>query len=203
MTDTIHASRRAGSLGPRDAARARGQPALPVRRDSEALFLTQSYVYASAEQAEERFKSEARLHLQPLRQPDGRHVRGAHAAAGRRARPRAPPPPAWRPSPPRCCASSRPATTSSRRAPCSARAATWCEDLCPRFGIASTLVDGRDTRRLAARHAPQHQGVVLRDAGQPDARPRRHRRRLARSRTRPARWSSSTTCSPRRCCRSR
>ena len=50
---------------------------------SEALFLTQSYVYDSAEQAEERFKSEAGLHLQPLRQPDRRHVRGAHAAAGR------------------------------------------------------------------------------------------------------------------------
>jgi O-succinylhomoserine sulfhydrylase len=53
---------------------------------SEALFLTQSYVYASAEQAEERFKSEAGFHLQPLRQPHGRHVRGAHAAAGRRRR---------------------------------------------------------------------------------------------------------------------
>ena len=34
------------------------------------------------------------------------------------------------------------------------------------------------------RRAAQHQGVLLRDAGQPDARPRRHRRRVARSRTR-------------------
>ena len=56
---------------------------------------------------------------------------------------------------------------------------------------------------LAARRAAQHQGVLLRDAGQPDARPGRHRRRVARSRTQPARWSSSTTCSPRPCCRSR
>ena len=30
---------------------------------SEAIFLTQSYVYASAEQAEARFKNEDRLYL--------------------------------------------------------------------------------------------------------------------------------------------
>jgi Cys/Met metabolism PLP-dependent enzyme len=51
---------------------------------SEALFLTQGYVYASAEQAEERFKSEA-----------GGFIYSRYAN----------PPPAWRLFPRPCCAS--------------------------------------------------------------------------------------------------
>ena len=53
---------------------------------SEAMFLTQGFVYASAEQAEARFKNEdPGFQYTPLRQSDRRHVRGARAAArGRR-----------------------------------------------------------------------------------------------------------------------
>ena len=58
-------------------------------------------------------------------------------------------------------------------------------------------------RRMAARHAPQHQGGVLRDAGQPDARPRRHRRRVGDRARRGRAASWSTTCSRRPSCRSR
>ena len=55
--------------------------------NSEAIFLTQGYVYDSAEAAADRFKGEdSRLHLFALRQPDGRHVRGAHAPPRRRRR---------------------------------------------------------------------------------------------------------------------
>ena len=52
---------------------------------SEALFLTQGHVYESAEQCEARFKGdESGLHLRPLLEPDGRHVRGPHGGARRR-----------------------------------------------------------------------------------------------------------------------
>ena len=111
---------------------------------SEALYLTQSYVYASAEQAEERFKSEAGLHLQPLCQSDGRHVRGAHAAAGGRAGRARHGHRHGRGHRPRCCATSRPATTSSPARALFGSCRYVVEDLCPRYGIASTLIDGRD-----------------------------------------------------------
>ena len=56
----------------------------------------------------------------------------------------APPPPAWPPSPPRCSASSRAGdhVVAARALFGSCRYVV--EDLCPRYGIASTLVDGRD-----------------------------------------------------------
>ena len=180
MTDTPPPADRASSgLEPRDAARARRHHALRLRRDLRGavphpeLRLRQRRAGRGALQERGR-----RLHLQPLRQPHRRHVRGAHAAAGGRARRRAPPPPAWPPSPPRCCATSRPATTSSPRAPCSARAATWWRTCCPRFGIASTLVDGRDLDAWRAAVRPNTQAVFFETPANPDPRPGRHRRRV-------------------------
>ena len=91
---------------------------------SEAMFLTQGFVYDSAEAAEARFKGdEPGFIYSRYANPDRRHVRKAHVRArrrrgrarhrlrhgGRRRR--------------RCCARSRPATMSSPRARCSARAA--------------------------------------------------------------------------------
>ena len=77
------------------------------------------------------------------------------------------------------------------------------EELCPRFGIASTLVDGRDLQAWARRHATQHQG-------RSSSRRPPIRRSIwstsppsPRSPTRPARGWSSTTCLPRRSCKSR
>jgi O-succinylhomoserine sulfhydrylase len=111
---------------------------------SEAMFLTQSYVYASAEQAEERFKSEAGYIYSRYANPTVamfeermRLLEGAQAA--------------------RATATGMAAVTSSLL--CFLRAGDHVvaaralfgscryvvEDLCPRFGIASTLVDGRDT----------------------------------------------------------
>ena len=52
---------------------------------SEALFLTQGFVYDTMETAEARFKGDdAGLHLFALRQSDRRDVRAAHGAARRR-----------------------------------------------------------------------------------------------------------------------
>ena len=49
---------------------------------SEALFLTQGYLYDTMEEAEARFKGEqAGLHLFALRQSDGGDVRAPHGAA--------------------------------------------------------------------------------------------------------------------------
>ena len=111
---------------------------------SEAIFLTQSYVYASAEQAEERFKSEAGYIYSRYANPTVamfeermRLLEGAGAA--------------------RATATGMAAVTSSLL--CFLKAGDHMvaaralfgscryvvEDLCPRFGIASTLVDGRDT----------------------------------------------------------
>ncbi len=77
------------------------------------------------------------------------------------------------------------------------------QELCPRFGITCTLVDGRDTGAWQRAVKPNTQA--------PSSSRRRPTRRSIsstsppspRSRTAPARSSSSTTCSPRRCCRSR
>jgi len=110
---------------------------------SEAMFLTQSYVYASAEQAEERFKSEAGYIYSRYANPTVamfeermRLLEGAEAA--------------------RATATGMAAVTASLL--CYLKAGDHVvagralfgscryvvEDLCPRFGIASTLVDGRD-----------------------------------------------------------
>jgi O-succinylhomoserine sulfhydrylase len=110
---------------------------------SEALYLTQSYVYASAEQAEERFKSEAGFIYSRYANPTVamfeermRLLEGAEAA--------------------RATATGMAAVTSALL--CYLKSGDHIvagralfgscryvvEDLCPRYGIASTLVDGRD-----------------------------------------------------------
>jgi O-succinylhomoserine sulfhydrylase len=112
---------------------------------SEALFLTQSYVYASAEQAEERFKTEGGFIYSRYANPTVamfeermRLLEGAGAA--------------------RATATGMAAVTSSLL--CFLKAGDHVvaaralfgscryvvEDLCPRFGISSTLVDGRDLK---------------------------------------------------------
>jgi len=112
---------------------------------SEALFLTQSYVYASAEQAEERFKSEGGFIYSRYANPTVsmfeermRLLEGAGAA--------------------RATATGMAAVTSALL--CFLKAGDHVvaaralfgscryvvDDLCPRFGIASTLVDGRDIK---------------------------------------------------------
>ena len=73
------------------------------------------------------------------------------------------------------------------------------EELLPRFGIASTLVDGTRPRPVAeGGEEGQDQGLLPGEPDQPDARRDRHRRPSPRSPTRRARGSSSTTSSPRR-----
>jgi O-succinylhomoserine sulfhydrylase len=115
---------------------------------SEALFATQSYVYQSAEQAEERFKSEAGFIYSRYANPTVamfeermRLLEGAEAA--------------------RATATGMAAVTAALL--CFLKAGDHLvaaralfgscryvvEDLCPRFGIASTLVDGRDTQAWA------------------------------------------------------
>ena len=65
---------------------------------SEALFLTQGYLYDTMELAEARFKGdEPGLHLFAFRQSDGGDVRAADGAASRAPRRRARPRAAWRP----------------------------------------------------------------------------------------------------------
>ena len=112
---------------------------------SEALYLTQSYVYASAEQAEERFKSEGGFIYSRYANPTVamfeermRLLEGAGAA--------------------RATATGMAAVTSSLL--CFLKAGDHVvagralfgscryvvEELCPRYGIASTLIDGRDIK---------------------------------------------------------
>ena len=111
---------------------------------SEALFLTQSYIYASAEQAEARFKDEDPGYIYSrfsnptvaMFEERMRLLEGAEAA--------------------RATATGMAAVTSALLSYLSAgdhivaaRALFGScryvvEDLCPRFGIACTLIDGRD-----------------------------------------------------------
>src|SRR5262245_58370106 len=110
---------------------------------SEAMFVTQSYVYETAEQAEERFNSEAGFIYSRYANPTvamfEERMRLLEAAEAARA-----------------TATGMAAVTASLL--CFLRAGDHLvaaralfgscryvvEDLCPRFGIASTLVDGRD-----------------------------------------------------------
>jgi len=115
---------------------------------SEAVFVTQSYVYQSAEEAEERFKSEAGFIYSRYANPTVamfeermRLLEGAEAA--------------------RATATGMAAVTASLL--CFLKAGDHLvaaralfgscryvvEELCPRFGIASTLIDGRDTAAWA------------------------------------------------------
>ncbi len=64
---------------------------------SEALFLTQGYVYDNAAQAEARFKGEdAGLSIFALLQSDGGACSRRAWPPSKAPRPPAPPPPAWR-----------------------------------------------------------------------------------------------------------
>ena len=114
-------------------------------------------------------------------------------------RPRARPRPAWRRSPPRCSAQLKAGdhVVAARALFGSCRYVV--EDFLPRYGIASTLVDGTDLDAVEERGAAEHQGLLPRKPDQSDARGDRHRRRGEdRACGRRAR-SSSTTSSRRRC----
>ncbi len=145
---------------------------------SEAMFLTQGFVYASAEQAEARFKNEdpgyqysrfgnptvamfeERMRLlegaedarATATRHGGRHRRAAVVPQGRR--------------------SCRRGARHVRLLPLHRR------DAVPALRHHVDADRRPRSRRLAGCRAAQHQAVLLRDAGQPDARARRHRRRL-------------------------
>lgn len=133
---------------------------------SEALFLTQSYVYASAEQAEERFKTEGGFIYSRYANPTVamfeermRLLEGAGAA--------------------RATATGMAAVTSSLL--CFLKAGDHIvaaralfgscryvvEDLCPRFGISSTLVDGRDIKAWEGAMRPNTKAVFFETPANP------------------------------------
>jgi O-succinylhomoserine sulfhydrylase len=126
----------------------------PFGETSEALYLTQSYVYTSAEQAEARFKDEDPGYIYSrfsnptvgMFEERMRLLEGAEAA--------------------RATATGMAAVTSALLSYLSAgdhvvaaRALFGScryvvEDLCPRFGIACTLIDGRDVNAWEAAVKP-------------------------------------------------
>jgi O-succinylhomoserine sulfhydrylase len=134
---------------------------------SEALFLTQSYVYDSAEQAEERFKSEQggfiySRYANPtvaMFEERMRLLEGAEAA--------------------RATATGMAAVTAALL--CFLRAGDHIvggrsmfgscryvvDDLCPRLGIASTVVDGRDIDAWAKAMRPNTRAVFFETPSNP------------------------------------
>ena len=172
---------------------------------SEAMFLTQGFVYDSAEAAEARFKGEEPGFIYSrYANPTVDMFEKRMCAAGRRRGRRAPRRPAWRRSPRRssaCCEGRRPRRGGAR--------AVRLVPLGDR-DLAAALRHRVDAGR---RHRPRGTGkrrcrpntkaVLPGEPDQPDARGDRHRRRRRRSPMRSARGSSSTTSSPRRCSRSR
>ena len=133
---------------------------------SEAIFVTQSYVYESAEQAEERFKSEAGFIYSRYANPTVamfeerlRLLEGAEAA--------------------RATATGMAAVTAALL--CFLKAGDHLvaaralfgscryvvEELCPRFGIASTLVDGRDLQAWAGAMRPNTKAVFFETPANP------------------------------------
>jgi len=133
---------------------------------SEAMFVTQSYVYETAEQAEERFKSEAGFIYSRYANPTvamfEERMRLLEAAEAARA-----------------TATGMAAVTASLL--CFLKAGDHLvaaralfgscryvvEDLCPRFGIASTLVDGRDLDAWARAMRPNTRAVFFETPANP------------------------------------
>ena len=165
---------------------------------SEALFLTQGYLYDTMEMAEARFKGDepgfiySRFANPTVAMFEHRMalLEGAEAA--------------------RATASGMAAVTASLMGQVkagdhvvAARALFGSclyvvEDLLPRFGVESTLVDGTDLDAWRAAMRPNTKTAFLEIADQPDARDHRHRRRRRhRPRASARRWWS-TTCSRRR-----
>jgi O-succinylhomoserine sulfhydrylase len=133
---------------------------------SEAVYLTQSYVYASAEQAEERFKTEGGFIYSRYANPTVamfeermRLLEGAEAA--------------------RATATGMAAVTSALL--CFLKAGDHIvaaralfgscryvvDNLCPRFGIASTLVDGRDIGQWQRAMQPNTRAVFFETPANP------------------------------------
>ena len=169
---------------------------------SEALFLTQGYVYDSAVTAETRFKGEdPGYQLFALLQSDRRPC-SSSAWRARRRRGRA------RHRDRHGRRHHRADGPGAGRRPCRRR--EGAVRLLPLRGrgapaaLRHDLDAGRRqrSRRVASRDAPEHQDLLSREPDQPDARRASTSRRSPRSRTRPApRWWS-TTCSRRRSTRS-
>ena len=133
---------------------------------SEALFLTQSYVYASAEQAEERFKSESgfiysryanptvamfeeRMRLLESAQAARATATGMAAVASALL----------------CYLKAGDHVVAARALFGSCRYVV--ENLCPRFGIASTLVDGRDIGQWQRAMRPNTRAVFFETPANP------------------------------------
>ncbi len=135
---------------------------------SEALFLTQGYVYTSAEQAEARFKNEdPGFQYTRFSNPDRLHVRGAHPPARRRRGLPAPPPPAWRPSPRRLLSFLKAGDHVVAARAMFGSCRYIVETLCPRFGIAATLIDGRDVEAWKAAVRPNTRGFFFETPANP------------------------------------
>ena len=164
-----------------------GHDRTPYGETAEALFLTQGFVYESAESAEAALPERgAGLQLQPVFQPDHDQfeqrmatLEGAEAA--------------------RATATGMAAVTAAMVGQVqagdhvvAARAlfgsCRWVvEDLLPRFGVGCTLVDGAQSRSMArSRHAGD-KGVFARNADQSEPRDHRHRARSPTSPMRPVR----------------
>ena len=163
---------------------------------SEALFLTQGYVYPSAEECEARFSGKAPGYVysrysnptMSMFEQRMAALEGAEAA--------------------RSTATGMAAVTTALmglvRAGDHVVAAKalfgscrWVvEEWLPRFGVATTLVDGTDLNAMEKGGAQGNQGLLSGDADQPDAGSDRHRRCRRQSPTMPAPSSWSTTSSP-------
>jgi hypothetical protein len=156
---------------------------------SEAMYLTQGFVYESSEAAEARFKGEhARLHLLALRQPHRRHVREAHVPAGRRGGRARDGIRHGRGVGRATLQRSAPATTWSLHARFFGSCRWVVETLMPKYGVEVTLVDGRYEAEWGKGRAAQHEALLPRKPDKSDARGGRHRRcRQDRQRHRRAR----------------
>ncbi len=139
----------------------------PFGETSEALYLTQSYIYATAEQAEARFKDEDPGFIYSrfsnpttaMLEERIRLLEGAEAA--------------------RATATGMAAVTSALLSYLSAgdhivaakalfgSCRYVVEDLCPRFGISSTLVDGTDLAQWKAAIGPKTKAVFFETPANP------------------------------------
>ena len=143
---------------------------------SEALFLTQGYVYDSAEQCEARFKGDdpgylySRFSNPTIAMFERRMIELEGAEAGR------------------STATGMAAVTTAILAPLKAgdhvvaakamfgSCRYVVEDLLPRYGIQSTLVDGLDLDQWQQGDAAEHQELLSGEPDQSDARRARYRR---------------------------
>lgn len=148
-------------------ARSRRYATPPYGETSEAIYLTQGFVYENSEAAEARFKGETDGFIYARYASPTTTCSKSACACWKALKTPAHLLRAWPPSPPPSCVSCAPATISlPARAPFGS--CRWVvETPAPKYGIECTLIDGRDLGNWEKGNPAKHQAGCFSSKARP------------------------------------